>query len=239
MFFSFFQAFESRILQAFTCIFCSILVEFLLHFNRVARNWLGGASLKKILWRRGFRVSANWCYLLSFLNLHSLRRFAIARCGIGASGGEFSSSPPPPPPICKRFEIFSGGHLKIIGCSSVEKIFIAFLLTSIQRYSRKKRRILAFWGGNCRVRGKVGVLFKQRKTAEKRLEKRLKRPFLPSTQWDCWKRRICTSTVVLGGWQKQNSPPMGKPLTGHGKSIGRGGGDFYKSFSPAKRKSYP
>ena len=28
-------------------------------------------------------VSANWCYLLSFLNLHSLRRFAIAWRGIG------------------------------------------------------------------------------------------------------------------------------------------------------------
>jgi len=32
---------------------------------------------------------------------------------------------------------------------------------------------------------------------------------------------------------------MGKPLTGYGKGDGRGGGDFYKSFSPAKRKSYP
>ena len=30
-------------------------------------------------------VSANWCYLLSFLNLHSLRRFAIAWRGIGAA----------------------------------------------------------------------------------------------------------------------------------------------------------
>ena len=28
-------------------------------------------------------------------------------------------------------------HLKNIGCSSAEKIFIAFLLTSMQRYSRK------------------------------------------------------------------------------------------------------
>ena len=28
-------------------------------------------------------VSANWCYLLSFLNLHSLQRFATEWHGIG------------------------------------------------------------------------------------------------------------------------------------------------------------
>ena len=61
----------------------------------------------------------------------------------------------PEPPICKRsavcgsylaFEIWIllRPHLKNIGCSSEEKIFIAFLLISMQRYSRKKRRIVGF-----------------------------------------------------------------------------------------------
>ncbi len=61
---------------------------------------------------------------------------------------------------------------------------------------------------NAELGGKVGGLFKQRKTAEKRLEKRLKQPFLLSPQGNPAKRRIRANGVVLGGWQEQNSPPM-------------------------------
>jgi len=188
--------------------------------------------MKVIYWR--FKAFA---FEGSSLNLYSHQRFAIAWRGIGLTGGRFFVKPrcptPPPTPICKRphfashfwcFEVWNllRPHLKTACCSSAEKIFIAFLLTSMQRYSRisgEYRRFEVEW---CWVRGKAGGLFKRRKTAGKRPEKRPKRPFLPSPQGSSHKRRIRTSAVVWVGWQKQNSQPMGKPLTGYGKSDGRG-----------------